>query len=63
MISSDDIPQYKIIFGTKEVPYWNNSNEPISDSIWYCRQLASSRRVTGNLISPKVNHFSGKVEK
>lgn len=58
---SEDISQYKIIFGTKEIPYWNNINGPISDAIWHCGQLASFRRVTGNPINPKVNHFNGTV--
>ena len=61
--ASDDISHYKIIFGTKEIPYWNNINGPISDSIWHCGQLATYRRITGNPINPKINHFSGKVGK
>lgn len=61
--TSDDISQFKIIFGSNEIPYWNNINGPISDAIWHCGQLASFRRVTGNPIHPKVNHFSGTVRK
>lgn len=61
--TSKDISQYKIIFGTKEIPYWNNINGPISDAIWHCGQLASFRRVTGSPINPKVNHFTGTVKK
>lgn len=60
--ASDDISQYKIIFGTKEILYWNNINGPISDAIWHCGQLASFRRVTGNPINPKVNHFNGTIK-
>jgi len=60
---SDDISQYKIIFGEREIPYWNNINGPISDAIWHCGQLASFRRTSGNPINPKVNHFSGTVKK
>ena len=58
---SDDISQYKIIFGDKEIPFWNQVNGPIADPIWHCGQLVIYRRVTGNPRNPKVNHFSGKV--
>jgi len=58
---SDDISQYKIIFGEREIPFWNQVNGPIADAIWHCGQLVIYRRVTGNPINPKVNHFSGKV--
>lgn len=61
--TSEDISQYKIIFGDNEIPYWNNINGPISDAIWHCGQVASFRRTTGNPINPKVNHFSGTVRK
>ncbi|MCD2260883.1 hypothetical protein [Psychroserpens luteolus] len=60
---SDDISQYKIIFGENEIPFWNQVNGPIADAIWHCGQLASFRRVTGNPINPKINHFTGKVKK
>lgn len=60
--TSDDISQFKIIFGENEIPFWNNINGPIADSIWHCGQLASFRRVTGNPINSKVNHFTGKVK-
>ncbi|WP_299889345.1 hypothetical protein [uncultured Lacinutrix sp.] len=61
--TSTDISQYKIIFGDNKIPYWNNINGPISDAIWHCGQLASYRRITGNPINPKVNHFTGTVKK
>ncbi len=59
---SDDVSQYKIIFGEQEIPFWNQVNGPIADAIWHCGQLVIYRRTTGNPINPKVNHFSGKVE-
>jgi len=58
---SDDISEYKIIFGDQEIPFWNQVNGPISDAIWHCGQLVIYRRSTGNPINPKVNHFSGKI--
>ena len=58
---SDDISQYKIIFGEQEIPFWNQVNGLIADSIWHCGQLVIYRRATGNPINPKVNHFTGKV--
>ncbi len=60
--TSDDISKFKIIFGEKEIPFWNNINGPIADAIWHCGQLASFRRVTGNPINSKVNHFTGKIK-
>ena len=59
---SDDVSQFKIIFGEQEIPFWNQVNGPIADAIWHCGQLVIYRRTTGNPINPKVNHFSGKVE-
>jgi hypothetical protein len=60
--ASDDISQYKIIFGEQEIPFWNQVNGPIADAIWHCGQIVIYRRTTGNPISPRVNHFSGKVK-
>lgn len=60
--TSDDISQYKIIFGDNEIPFWNNVNGPIADAIWHCGQIASFRRSSGNPINPKVNHFMGTVK-
>lgn len=60
--ASDDISQYKIIFGENEIPFWNQVNGPIADAIWHCGQLASFRRTSGNPINPNVNHFRGTVK-
>ena len=59
---SNDISQYKIIFGAQEIPFWNQVNGPIADAIWHCGQLVIYRRTTGNPMNPKVNHFLGKVQ-
>lgn len=59
---SDDISQFKIIFGEREIPFWNQINGPIADAIWHCGQIASYRRTSGNPINSKVNHFSGTVK-
>ncbi|WP_299335842.1 hypothetical protein [uncultured Psychroserpens sp.] len=60
--NSDDISQYKIIFGTTEIPFWNQVNGPIADAIWHCGQLASYRRSSGNPINSNVDHFRGTVK-
>ncbi|EDP71956.1 hypothetical protein FBALC1_12682 [Flavobacteriales bacterium ALC-1] len=60
--ASDDISQFKIIFGDQEIPFWNQVNGPIADAIWHSGQLVIYRRSTGNPINPKVNHFTGKVQ-
>ncbi|OZV70008.1 hypothetical protein [Winogradskyella aurantia] len=59
---SEDISNYKIIFGEQEFPFWNQINGPISDAIWHCGQIAINRRSSGNPISSRVNHFSGTVK-
>lgn len=61
--NSGDISQFKIIFGTQEHEFWNAINGPIADAIWHCGQLSTFRRVTGNPINAKVNHFTGTVKK
>ncbi|MEO1030619.1 MAG: hypothetical protein AAFX55_04405 [Bacteroidota bacterium] len=58
---SEDISEYKIIFGEREIPFWNQVNGPIADAIWHCGQIVIYRRTTGNPINPKISHFSGKV--
>lgn len=60
--SSDDISQYKIIFGEREIPFWNQINGPIADGIWHCGQMASFRRTSGNPINPNVSHFTGTIK-
>ncbi|MEH6536530.1 MAG: hypothetical protein V7719_09070 [Psychroserpens sp.] len=60
--ASDDISQYKIIFGSNEIPFWNQVNGPIADAIWHCGQIASFRRSSGNPINPNLNHFRGTVK-
>jgi hypothetical protein len=60
--TSDYISEYKIIFGEREIPFWNNINGPIADAIWHCGQIASFRRTSGNPINPKVDHFMGTVK-
>ncbi len=59
---SEDISQYKIIFGDNEIPFWNNINGPIADAIWHSGQIASFRRSSGNPINPNINHFTGTVK-
>lgn len=58
---SDDISEFKIIFGEREIPFWNQVNGPIADAIWHCGQIAVFRRAAGNPINSKVNHFTGKI--
>lgn len=60
--TSDDMSQFKIIFGEREIPFWNNVNGPIADAIWHCGQIASFRRSSGNPINSKVDHFMGTVK-
>lgn len=59
---SEDISQYKILFGDNEIPFWNQVNGPIADAIWHCGQLASLRRMSGNPINPNIDHFRGTIK-
>ena len=59
---SNDISQYKMIFGAKELPFWNVINGPIADAIWHVGQVVSFRRSSGNPINPKINHLSGTIK-
>lgn len=59
--SSDDISQFKLIFGEREFPFWNNLNGPIEDAVWHCGQIVSFRRSSGNPYNSKASVFSGKV--
>ena len=60
--TSDDISQFKLIFGTREFPFWNNLNGPIEDAVWHCGQIVSFRRSSGNPYNSKASVFTGKVK-
>ena len=58
---SDDISQYKVVFGDREIPFWNQINGPIEDAVWHCGQVVLLRRSSGNPFNSKVSLFSGKL--
>ena len=58
---SDDISQFKIIFGERKFPFWNQINGPIEDAVWHCGQVVLLRRSSGNPFNSKVSVFSGKL--
>lgn len=58
---SEDISQYKLIFGEREFPFWNNINGPIEDAVWHCGQVVLMRRASGNPYNAKASVFTGKV--
>lgn len=60
--TSEDISQFKLIFGEREFPFWNNINGPIEDAIWHCGQVVLLRRSSGNPFNSKASLFSGKVK-
>jgi hypothetical protein len=60
--NSDDISQYKLIFGTREFPFWNQLNGPIEDAVWHCGQIVLLRRSSGNPFNSKVSVFNGKLK-
>ncbi len=59
--ASEDLTDFKIIFGENEFPFWNQLNGPIADAIWHCGQVISFRRSSGNPYNSKASVFSGKV--
>lgn len=63
--NSDDISQFKIVFGSgekrTEYPFWNQINGPIADALWHTGQVVSFRRSSGNPYNSKASVFSGKV--
>lgn len=59
--NSEDISQYKLIFGEREFPFWNNINGPIADALWHCGQVVLLRRASGNPYNSKASVFTGKV--
>ena len=59
--TSEDISQFKLIFGAREFPFWNNLNGPIEDAVWHCGQIVSFRRSSGNPYNSKASVFTGTV--
>lgn len=57
---SNDLSQYKMIFGTIEFPFWNVVNGPISDATWHVGQVVSFRRSSGNPLPKGVNVLTGE---
>ena len=57
----NDISQFKIIFGDREIPFWNQINGPIEDAVWHCGQVISFRRSSGNPYNSKASLFTGKL--
>ena len=60
--NSEDVSQFKLIFGAREFPFWNNLNGPIEDAVWHCGQIVSFRRSSGNPYNSKASVFTGKVK-
>lgn len=60
--TSNDLSQFKLIFGPREFPFWNNLNGPIEDAVWHCGQIVSFRRSSGNPYNSKASVFTGKVK-
>ena len=58
---SEDVSEFKIVFGTSEFPFWNQLNGPIEDAVWHCGQVVLLRRASGNPYNSKASVFTGKV--
>ena len=61
--TSEDVSEYKLIFGEREIPFWNSINGPIEDAVWHCGQVVLLRRSSGNPYNSNASVFSGKVRK
>lgn len=46
---------------SREYPFWNTINGPISDALWHCGQVVSFRRSSGNPFNSKVSVLAGTV--
>ncbi|OMP30385.1 hypothetical protein [Mangrovimonas sp. DI 80] len=60
--ASNDLSDYKIVFGEREFPFWNAINGPLADAIWHAGQIASFRRSSGNPINSNISQFNGTVK-
>ncbi|WMI67871.1 hypothetical protein [Mangrovimonas sp. YM274] len=60
--ASNDLSDYKIVFGENEFPFWNAINGPLADAIWHAGQIASFRRSSGNPINSNISQFNGIVK-
>ena len=60
---SNDVSQFKVIFGEKEFPFWNTLNGPMLDATWHVGQIVSFRRSSGNPLPKGVQFLTGKVKK
>ncbi|WP_439132610.1 hypothetical protein [Polaribacter sp.] len=61
--TSKDVSQYKLVFGSTELPFWNAINGPIADAIWHVGQIVSFRRSSGNPLPKGVNVLRGTKSK
>ncbi|GJM28494.1 MAG: hypothetical protein DHS20C17_11290 [Cyclobacteriaceae bacterium] len=65
--TNSEVETYQVVFkrGDNQHPYpmWNLINGQISDAIWHTGQVVLMRRAAGNPINPKVNVFTGKLNK
>lgn len=66
ILSKDqDLASYNMVFkresGTREFPFWNEINGPISDAIWHVGQVVSFRRSSGNPFNSKANVLVGRL--
>ncbi len=57
--NSNDVSEFKLIFGEKVYPFWNAINGPIADAIWHVGQVVSFRRSSGNPFPKGVSVLQG----
>ncbi len=58
-----DLSAFKVVFGDKELPFWNVLNGPVADAIWHCGQIVSFRRSSGNPLPKGISFLTGKVNR
>lgn len=59
-----DLAKLTMVFSgttTREFPFWNEINGPISDALWHVGQVVSFRRSSGNPFNSKVSVLQGKL--
>ena len=60
--TATDLNEFNIIFGSREIPFWNNINGPIEDAVWHAGQIVAMRRASGNPIRSGISFMMGTVK-
>lgn len=57
--SSNDVSDFKLLFKSRALPFWNVLNGPVADATWHVGQIVSFRRSSGNPFPKGVSVLNG----